>query len=353
MNNDISDYFGIIIDTSYFVEQCYKFNSPTLTLLYDLKKRFNIQLFLPDVVDFEIKKHIKQDCNEFYDKISKYHFIDISKDFGDKLILHLNKKYKKFNENLSTIILQSSSIDVSDVLKNYFEQTPPFSAKKKEEFPDAIALYEIKNLIQKIGKKVIVISKDSDWETFLKDNKNVLFLNNIPSVYTYFKISKEFDAKTIIPIISSYEFKEILESKFNQSTPNIDFLEPYGSLYITPEFEGYSVEDYKLTRDDIETLEKNENLYTIKINISSTLYCYCTFSSEIYDSIDKDFTPYNDLSKKIKIYFQTDIILSLEDKINTLILKDIELIDVPKFLNFGEIDPVSDDFYENIEENSI
>ena len=92
MNNDISDYFGIIIDTSYFVEQCYKFNSPTLTLLYDLKKRFNIQLFLPDVVDFEIKKHIKQDCNELY-KISKYHFIDISKDFGDRLILQIGRAH--------------------------------------------------------------------------------------------------------------------------------------------------------------------------------------------------------------------------------------------------------------------
>ena len=57
-----------------------------------------------------------------------------------KNLSHLRKK-------LCIEVISIESVPVSEIMNLYFEQSPPFSVKKKSEFPDAIFLLAIEQRV--------------------------------------------------------------------------------------------------------------------------------------------------------------------------------------------------------------
>jgi hypothetical protein len=60
-------------------------------------------------------------------------------------------------------VIAVPNMSLEGVLDDYFEQRPPFSEKKKSEFPDAFAAAALEAWCKKKSEKILVISGDGDW----------------------------------------------------------------------------------------------------------------------------------------------------------------------------------------------
>lgn len=70
-------------------------------------------------------------------------------------------------------IIPYSDTKIDDVMDAYFDHRPPFSGKKKAEFPDAVALISLENWALSLGAMIAVVSDDNDWKEYC-DRSDVL-----------------------------------------------------------------------------------------------------------------------------------------------------------------------------------
>ena len=65
----------------------------------------------------------------------------------------------------ATVVPAKGHVDIDELLRIYFEGTAPFSkeGKKKNEFPDAIALLSLEDWARNNAATLIAVSTDKDW----------------------------------------------------------------------------------------------------------------------------------------------------------------------------------------------
>src|SRR5690606_10923566 len=66
-------------------------------------------------------------------------------------------------------VIENCYADIDEIMLSYFKRTPPFSEKKKTEFPDAISLSALKNYFFKIKECCVLYSTDKDLENYQAD----------------------------------------------------------------------------------------------------------------------------------------------------------------------------------------
>ena len=65
----------------------------------------------------------------------------------------------------------------------YFEPSPPFegTGKKKNEFPDAIALITLEDWAREPEKKILAVSKDHGWVSFAEKSEFIDINKELPA----------------------------------------------------------------------------------------------------------------------------------------------------------------------------
>jgi PIN domain len=78
---------------------------------------------------------------------------------------------------------------ISDLIQKYFQAKPPFSetGKKKNEFPDAIALMSLETWANKNQTKIIVVTSDNDWKNFCKSSERLLAIDDFAGALGLFQ----------------------------------------------------------------------------------------------------------------------------------------------------------------------
>jgi hypothetical protein len=84
-------------------------------------------------------------------------------------------RLKAFENSTGLRLIPAHDADMKELIKRYFKPLPPFegSGKKKNEFPDAIALLTLEAWAKTEGKKILAISKDEGWAAFAKDSEHI------------------------------------------------------------------------------------------------------------------------------------------------------------------------------------
>jgi PIN domain-containing protein len=83
------------------------------------------------------------------------------------------KRLETFLNNAGCIIVTADKADIKELIKRYFAPSAPFeqSGKKKNEFPDAIALLSLEAWAKSNDKKILAISDDGGWVDFAKNSE--------------------------------------------------------------------------------------------------------------------------------------------------------------------------------------
>ena len=169
---------NIFIDTCIYQEGQF-FASGKLKTLFDAAKEERIYILLPDITEREVLAHIEGKLNDEHEKLKKQ---------ASSMLKHLEPLRKKLEEvvklsetaandikeqfltqlkvaKVRRIPLQEN-LDLNAIVDAYFRKEPPFSQKKKSEFPDAIVLKSLEMWCKENNEKCIVLSNDNDMQTY-------------------------------------------------------------------------------------------------------------------------------------------------------------------------------------------
>jgi len=255
----------IIIDTEVFVRLKCDFSHSHFLKLIELPKSEVYRLAITDITDKEIESKIIEQIREYFNGVLKlqknflshrsFSLFNIS---GNDLeveeaISNALEEFSSFKKMMNIEIIQTSNVKISEVMDMYFNLLPPFSLKKKNEFPDAISLLAIDNKYK--NKQALVISGDNDWGDFFENKNNFSFYNSISELLDEL-ITKE---NSLVLM-----FKEQINTELTSTKELIKdgFLEQPLNMYLN----GRLIEIHQDTIEKIEV--ENINI----VNIEKTNY---------------------------------------------------------------------------------
>lgn len=213
-----SEIKAISVDTSILRKKSYAFDSEPLAAL----EQFNdshIYFIVSEIVLNEARKHLVLRKYEIYKSfISNLRKMILEWELANKVEEEIENKIcfgRSASDVVDCIIDRFSTSTAFEVLKvsdycnfdtivdSYFKEKPPFSSKKKSEFPDALALYSLEGWAKKNNTIVLTISDDNDWVNFCTNSEFLVSMDSLDKALELFqdemagvicrKIAKGFD----------------------------------------------------------------------------------------------------------------------------------------------------------------
>jgi hypothetical protein len=179
------DYGAITIDTSIFDEKGLNLESGILKTLEQFNGKPSHLLF-SEIVLREVHGHLKKKAREARSSLVKAireskvslsatdenaeaalrDLVPIADDSDiakDRVMVFVKNTGAK-------IVPAAGRVELGEVVKKYFDAEPPFevTGKKKNEFPDAIALMSLESWAEEKKTKVLAVAKDNDWQRFAR-----------------------------------------------------------------------------------------------------------------------------------------------------------------------------------------
>jgi PIN domain len=261
---------AIAFDTTVFDSSGQRFKSGILQQLGQFKDT-QTSLLISEITREEIISHLTDKIDKIRKTLSGV-LRDV-KDysiFGNLEIVPLVQNIdpretalNQFNEFMVDTSLEvipaQGNVLLDEVIYRYFNAKPPFSkGKKKNEFPDAIALISLESWAKRFQSTVIVVSQDNDWKDFCESSKDLIFSDDLAKVISLFQLE---DADSICVYLSTLykqgDTTEILDYIYDALTDYICDLEEIKPDIISPLPCLY---EYEI----LETLVNNLQLSAIK-----------------------------------------------------------------------------------------
>jgi PIN domain len=163
----------VFVDTGAFERENYSFeHSAGLLGLVQAVKNQTVKVLLTDVTDREVKRrlsvrvrHGMQGINGHLSNLRVLRAVNIEPLRAldeDAAVSDAHAQWAKFLATLAPKFLSVDAVRPSEVLDAYFEQRPPFSPKKQNEFRDAFVLGALRIWSTESKQPVLVVSPDKD-----------------------------------------------------------------------------------------------------------------------------------------------------------------------------------------------
>jgi len=188
----------VFIDTSVFHQNGYNFESSSFSAFRTYCKSSDVSLLLPDPIEREIRRHIMEGCTDalnslealqkkspFLKKLSNWPYANTNKYWLNyDLSRSLNAEFDLFLADVKAEKLGYDKVSLSAIMDRYDSCKPPFSPKKRKEFPDALSL-EILSQYSAMDAAIAVITNDTDIQTAC---------TTLPNLHTFKSIGEYLEA---------------------------------------------------------------------------------------------------------------------------------------------------------------
>ncbi len=359
---------SIFLDTNIFISQKYDFSDTKNSDFNNLVKMVNdgkIKLYISQIVEHEVKKHIKEDIFEIFKEVKKSRNIvlkKISKNYLQTLVLsnlfsfyNLKKddiseeiisKFDKFLKDSKVCKLDCKNIDPQQIIVDYMDSNPPFEnkEKKKYEFPDAFMIAKLKRSFNE-KNPIYVITKD---EGFKKAIENIAGLegkyDNLKDVFDLinreneiYNEIKEFLSNSTHTTEILEKLKEEIKDKLESNNIEVDGMR-YDRKGICG---GFEYEDTEIENVDINNFEfKSVDMITddeviVSVEVNTLILVICSFLDEensIWDPEEKEymFSTWKNIKEKHEVDINCELTFSIvnSDEKNQERNYELENIDV-------------------------
>ena len=279
------EYDAITVDTNIFEKENYNLENGILATFEQFATLEGIDFILSEIVYNEIICHMEKNTlsalsnyikslnNSYFYKLDDSVTLDKIKDIKAVNVQNVVKdRIDEYQRKTNFELIPIDGVDAKEVVKAYFEKKPPFSEKKKEEFPDAFALQSLENWAKRNEKKILVVSKDKDWQLFCEKSSYLDcytdIISSLAELYKNKTVIKDILWNIIISKnsnITSKLYDKIVEESLNISF-NVDII---SSFDVEEEFFSYELESYELSKDknSFHIINNNNNIYTLSIGI--------------------------------------------------------------------------------------
>lgn len=369
------EFGAITLDTSIFDAQGLRLESGLLRQLEQFQDS-STRLILSEVVKQETLSHLIEKVKDAQKEIEKSlkqareHWRvedqDIKKIkaviFGEHEAQEVAlERFRQFEELTSLEIVEAQDyVLIGGLIQKYFNAEPPFSktGKKKNEFPDAIALMSLETWANEEQTKIIVVTADNDWKSFCKGSERLIAVDDFAGALGLFQLQNADDiCKYLSEKYERGELDNVKEAISSALEYHMSSLEIYPEAASSFRYEYDSAEiilsgfEFKLFESPnsiFRPVNFDDEILVVESKLSVDVNIEGSFSFYVYDSIDKDDVPLGSGSANIQTNLDVDILVSFIgnflgnlDKFGANVEVDDVEIEIKKLdaFYFGEIEP--------------
>lgn len=366
------NFCAVSIDTNLIQSCGWDFEKNYYPSLHQFKEK-GIRFLLSDIVVGEVENHLIDHLKKAYQSVEAglnkaQYSLQLDEDAVEKareLLLSkeayeigIDRLYDYLDSVGVEVIDSDGLLDVSRMLKMYFREEPPFESRKKEEFPDAIALLSLEKWAEENDANILIASKDSGWSDFSYQSNRIAVVETIPELLEHFQ-QKDSVQNIILSLQRAYrndESNELLEYILSEIE------DKYSIQYVRSEawasFE-YDEEDFGVEHLSTELLlneDGNANFTLIEFNKDK---CVLQIESEISynvwgqydfytkDWIDKDYVRIDSMSIDEERTFYSDILITIEGEFeggeDDVFVSNVEVLNPLETVHLGELEPFADE----------
>jgi len=179
----------VFFDTEAYRASGLDWSSRSWRSLVELAQSGIVRPVTTSVTNREVGRRIAEALREAEAATSKHHAVlrqlrkgdPLGKGSSEKREKRLRKGFRALREaaRFTKIPISAKS---GDVLDDYFAGRPPFSARKKSEFPDAFVLRSLQTWAASNSTSLYVVSRDPDVIAFCETEERFIHLNKLPDL---------------------------------------------------------------------------------------------------------------------------------------------------------------------------
>ena len=365
------EYGAITLDTSVFEQQGLKLESGILLTLEQFHSK-PVNLVFSEIIIKEVYTHLRKKANESRRQVEKIMresvlHLSVTKeniDIAAEVLIpkeeddHVAKnRITLFIEKTGAEIVHAKDyVELDEVIKKYFEAEPPFaeSGKKKNEFPDAIALMSLESWAQEKRIKILAVAKDGDWGKFAEQSGYIDVMEDLAEAISMFQ-----------PHTKSIEFCSEIAKSLPKGKPEYLYdsilgllTDAIGEIYLHPvasslfsyeaDYVEVFLEEFEFVTDEdgnaiLQPVQGQNNTLIVEAKFNISAEATTTFSLSIRDSIDKDYVSMGSATVSKKMEFELEALLTFEGNFESdqekIDLANFELLSYPTEVDFGSIEP--------------
>ena len=369
-------YDAITLDTNILRKNGYNLESGLLGQLTQFKEG-SVQLVLSEIVYRETSKHLRENAREDWSKLeqsikkSEKSFLlsPESTEAMNKILAAqgkpeeaVEKRLKEFIQATGAIIVDAKNANMNELIKLYFKPAAPFedNEKKKNEFPDAIALISLESWARRNNKKLLAVSEDKGWEGYAASSDHIDVEKDLSQALQSLQEHVERAKKIVLNLLNDLcndETPDLLGEIDQRIEQEVESLQPEAEA---DSHVSYEVDQVDISYNDFEFIHHEDhydftivrigaNKIVAKIPILIRVKAEASFSFYVYDSIDKDNVSMGGNSEEVDAELEMSALFSFEGDFEStpmdITVSEVSLLQTRPIIDFGDVD-FSDDWYE-------
>lgn len=360
------------IDTSVYDAQHFGFEAGLLATLTQFKDS-EIRFLMVDMVRYEVTEHIKAEAklvrsqfqnamkpllnawgtsNEVRNRIKELVFGD------DTEVERTEERVSRFEEITgSELVCVADYANSKDVVDLYFKKSPPFSERKKEEFPDAFILMALEGWAEENEVKVIVIAKDGDWRQFCEHSPNLVYVDDLSLGLSVFNVNANDALALVKRLIVAGEFGDFLELLCNEM--NVESFKISATLEASSSY-SYEEDLNEITIDSIEqdidkvldgfeAVEFDDGELVVAVNVFCEVSANFSVSFDAWDSVDREYIAIGSDEYGASEYSDFNVLIKFSLNGGDVEISNVELLASYLTFDVGEISPWDSMDQEDVE----
>jgi hypothetical protein len=260
-------------------------------------------------------------------------------------------------------VIPVGAVPMRDLMQLYFIGGPPFSrsGKKKNEFPDAIALLSLEEWAKTNDKHILAVSGDKDWEAYAEKSEHIDVVSQLSDALEMLQEHVEESDRIVQELLADMQRgrRDEMKAKFVGSLKDaVSGYAVYGEADSDYATEGDYAEltflDYALLGDEesysFKVVQAGPRKIVARIELELKVHAQASFSLSVYDSIDKDYTDIGSTDAETDETFEGAVLVTFQGDFDSgdVEISAVELVGAPSSINFGYIEPDhGDDYYDD------
>ncbi len=177
----------IFIDAQIFVREKLDWGSKSLSRIKELVKSGQLRVLTTSITKKEVCNKIAEALDHAQSALKKHEVIlgqvgvSGTPAFDDGATPKLQSQFEELLRLLKAKELPLKA-DLDNLFDDYFDKKPPFSSKKKSEFPDAVVIASLRDFASTTGNKIYVVSGDGDLKDCCKDDGKLIHADSLGEV---------------------------------------------------------------------------------------------------------------------------------------------------------------------------
>ncbi|MDO8398028.1 MAG: PIN domain-containing protein [Bradyrhizobium sp.] len=216
----------IFIDAQIFIRERLDWDSKSLSKIKQLVQSGHLRVLTTSITQKEVCNKIAETLDHTRAASKKHETflgqLGIAGDpaFDDGALTTLQSQFKQLLKNLNAMELPLKA-NLDSLFDDYFEKKPPFSDKKKAEFPDAVVVTSLRDFASTTGQKIYVVSGDGDLKDCCKNDGQLVHADSLGEIVSKATVTETLHDSLLSFLANSEHLKTVLVSRLRGRDINV------------------------------------------------------------------------------------------------------------------------------------